>query len=322
MGLLCIRNKLCKLRRNLLDFRLENADLLRRAVSKKKKDILEKERNHFISGAKKKDYSDKTATNIYNVIIRFANYGFNRSHAVSYSVIAYQLAYLKAHYPAYFMAALMTSAIGNHEKIAQYVREAKKLGITLYVPSINFSTYSFTVYQDGIRYSLGAVKGVGGTVLKEIFTARRNRKFNDLFDFCIRVSGKIVNRKILEVLVHSGAFDEFGKDRATLFASFDVALNHAELLKPDDDLFDLFADGEFSLKPKYEEVDPITLEEKLMFEKKVLGLYLSNHPVTSYRKLFKHFGCMSIEEVTSKKEVKSIAWCLYFGSEKDSDKKG
>ena len=116
----------------LAGFSLGEADLLRRAVSKKKKDILDKERNHFVSGAKKKDYSDKTATNIYNVIIRFANYGFNRSHAVSYSIIAYQLAYLKTHYPAYFMAALMTSAIGNDEKIAQYIREAKKRGITVY----------------------------------------------------------------------------------------------------------------------------------------------------------------------------------------------
>ncbi len=321
-GIIVYQEQIMQIASKFAGFSLEKADLLRRAVSKKKKDILEKERNYFISGAEKKDYSDKTATNIYNVIIRFANYGFNRSHAVSYSVIAYQLAYLKAHYPAYFMAALMTSAIGNHEKIAQYVREAKKLGITIYVPSINFSTYSFTVYQDGIRYSLGAVKGVGGIVLKEIFAARRIRKFNDLFDFCIRVSGKIANRKILEVLVHSGAFDEFGKDRATLFASLDVALNHAELMKPDDDLFDLFGDGEFSLQPKYEEADPITLEEKLMLEKKVLGLYLSDHPVTSYRKLFKHFGCMPIEEVTSKKEVKILLGVYISAVKKIRTKKG
>ena len=134
---------------------------------------------------------------------------------------------------------------------------AKKRGILVYPPSINFSTYSFIVYQDGIRYSLGAIKGVGGTVLKEIFAARRIRKFKDLFDFCIHVSGKIVNRNVLEVFVHSGAFDEFGQDRATLLASLDVALDHAELVKPDDDLFDLFGEGEFSLQPKYVEVEPI-----------------------------------------------------------------
>lgn len=305
-GVIVYQEQIMQIASQLAGFSLGEADLLRRAVSKKKLNILDKERNHFISGAKKKDYSDKIATNIYNVIIRFANYGFNRSHAVSYSIIAYQLAYLKTHYPAYFMAALMTSVIGNHEKIAQYVSEAKKRGITIYPPSINFSAYSFTVYQDGIRYSLGAIKGVGTTVLKEIFAVRRNKKFNDLFDFCIHVSGKIVNRKVLEAFVHSGAFDEFGYDRATILASLDVALNHAELVKPDDDLFDLYGEGEFSIQPKYVEVEPIHLEDKLLFEKKVLGLYLSNHPVSSYRRLFKHFGCQSIEEVTSQKEVKVL----------------
>ena len=305
-GVIVYQEQIMQIASKLAGFSLGEADLLRRAVSKKKKEILDKERNHFINGAKKKDYSDKIAINVYNLIIRFANYGFNRSHAVSYSFIAYQLAYLKAHYPAYFMAALLTSAMGNSDKIGQYVREAKKRGIAIYPPSINFSTYSFTVYQDGVRYSLGAIKGIGGTVLKEIFAARRNRKFNDLFDFCIRVSGKIVNRKILEALVHSGAFDEFGHDRATLIKSLDVALNHAELVNPDNDWFDLFEEGEFSLKPKYVEAEPIGLEDKLLFEKTVLGLYLSNHPVSSYQKLFRHFGCLSIEEVTSKKEAKVL----------------
>ena len=304
-GVIVYQEQIMQIASKLAGFSLGEADLLRRAVSKKKKDILDKERNHFVSGAKKNKYSDKIASSIYNVIIRFANYGFNRSHAVSYSIISYQLAYLKTHYPAYFMAALMTSAIGNHEKIAQYISEAKKRGMTIYSPSINFSAYSFTVYQDGIRYGLGAVKGVGGTVLKGIFAERRTRKFNDLFDFCIRVSGTNVNRKVLEVFVHSGAFDEFGHDRATLLASLDVALNHAELLRPDDDLFDLFG-GEFSLQPKYVEVEPIGIEDKLLFEKKVLGLYLSNHPVSSYRELFQHFGCLSIEDVVSKKEVKVL----------------
>lgn len=305
-GVIVYQEQIMQIASRLAGFSLGEADLLRRAVSKKKAEILNRERNHFINGAKEKKYSDKTATSIYNVIIRFANYGFNRSHAVSYSIIAYQLAYLKTHYPAYFMAALMTSAIGNQDKIAQYVRETKKQGISIHPPSINYSVISFIVYQDGIRYSLGAIKGIGGTVLKEIFAARRNRKFKDLFDFCNRISGKIVNRKMLEAFVHSGAFDEFGHDRATLLASLDVALNHAELVKTDDDLMDLFGEGEFSLQPKYVEVEPIILEDKLLFEKNVLGLYLSNHPVSSYQKLFKHFGCMSIDEAIIQKEAKVL----------------
>ncbi|MFJ8264444.1 DNA polymerase III subunit alpha [Peribacillus asahii] len=305
-GVIVYQEQIIQIASKLAGFSLGEADLLRRAVSKKKKEILDKERNHFVIGAKNKDYSDKIASSIYNLIVRFANYGFNRSHAVAYSVIAYQLAYLKAHYPAHFMAALMTSAIGNEDKIAQYVREAKKKGMMIQSPSINRSTYPFIARQDGIQYSLGAIKGIGRTVLREIFSARRNGKFSDLFDFCLRVSGKIVTRKVLEVLIHSGAFDEFGRDRATLLASLDVALHHAELVKPDEDLLDLLVDGEFSLKPKYVEVEPIRLEDKLQFEKNVLGLYLSNHPVSSYQKLFKHFGCISIEEATRKKEAKAL----------------
>lgn len=305
-GIIVYQEQIMQIASKLAGFSLGEADLLRRAVSKKKKDILDIERKHFVEGAKNKKYSDKVASNIYNVIIRFANYGFNRSHAVAYSVIAFQLAYLKAHYPAYFLAALMTSVIGNQDKIALYVHEAKKKEILVYPPSINFSSNSFTVYQGGILYGLGAIKGIGGTVLREIFAARKNKKFLDLFDFCLRVSGKVVNRKVLEAFVHSGAFDEFYDDRATLLASLDVALDHADLVKPDNDLLDLFGEEEFILRPKYVVVEPMRLEDKLFFEKSVLGLYLSNHPVSSYQKLFKHFGCVSIEEAATKKEVKVL----------------
>ena len=205
------------------------------------------------------------------MIVRFANYGFNRSHAVAYSVIAYQLGYLKTHHPEYFMAALMTSVVGNDEKIAQYIREAKKKGMTVLPPSINRSGYPFLPEKEGIRYSLGAIKGIGGTVLKEIFAARRQKTFADLFDFCLRVSGKIVNRKVLEALVHSGAFDEFGEDRATLLASLDIAISHTELVNPDDDLFDMFSDGGFSLKPKYNRVEPIPDRAQTLIGEKCIG---------------------------------------------------
>nr|WP_309476899.1 DNA polymerase III subunit alpha [Bacillus sp. ISL-34] len=305
-GVIVYQEQIMQIASRLAGFSLGEADLLRRAVSKKKKDVLDQERQHFVSGSLKQGYSEKTADEIYSLIVRFANYGFNRSHAVAYSFIAYQLGYLKTHYPEYFMAALLTSVVGNDEKISQYIREAKKKGISVLTPSINRSGYPFLPEKDGIRYSLGAIKGIGGTVLKEIFAARRQKKFADLFDFCLRVSGKIVNRKVLEALVHSGAFDEFGEDRATLLASLDVAINHTELVNPDDDLFDMFSDGEFSLKPKYNRVDPIPIEHKLSLEKGALGLYLSNHPVTSFRELFQHFGCLTIDEATNKKESKVL----------------
>ncbi|RFU67727.1 DNA polymerase III subunit alpha [Bacillus sp. V59.32b] len=305
-GVIVYQEQIMQIASKMAGFTLGEADLLRRAVSKKKKEILDEERAHFVEGAVKQGYETEIAHVVYDSIVRFANYGFNRSHAVAYSFIAYQLAYLKAHFPKSFMAALMTSVIGNEDKISQYVREAKTKGIPVLAPSINKSVYSFHVESEGIRFSLGAIKGVGGTVLREIFQARRQKKFEDLFDFCLRVSGKIVNRKILEVLIHAGAFDDFGEDRATLVASIDVALSHAELVKPDgENQFDLFESNEFSLKPKYMKVKPMDMENKLSQEKSVLGLYLSNHPVTSYLSIFQHFGAVSIDSalLTSEKKV-------------------
>ncbi|WP_110927207.1 DNA polymerase III subunit alpha [Bacillus massiliglaciei] len=321
-GVIVYQEQIMQIASRLAGFSLGEADLLRRAVSKKKKEVLDEERNHFIQGAQKNGHSEKTASAIYDLIVRFANYGFNRSHAVAYSFIAYQLAYLKAHYRECFMAALLTSVIGNDVKVAQYVREAKRSGIHVLPPSINMSGFPFEAEKEGIRYSLASIKGIGGTVLKEIFRARREKKFSDLFDFCLRVSGKIVNRKILEALVHAGAFDEFGEDRATLLASLDIALEHAELVSPDDDLFDLLEDESFSIKPKYHRVEPIRPEDQLLFEKNVLGLYLSAHPVNSYRALFSYFGCLTIDEAMAKKELKALIGVYITGVKTIRTKKG
>ena len=289
-GVIVYQEQIMQIASKLAGFSLGEADLLRRAVGKKKKEILDKERSHFVQGALKKGYESTLANDIYDLIVRFANYGFNRSHAVAYSMIAYQLAFLKANYPVYFMAGLLTSAIGNDTKIGQYIMETKQKGITVLPPSINKSDFAFQVEQDGIRYSLAAIKSVGAAALKEIFQARKKRKFADLFDFCIRVSAKAINRKTLEFLVHSGCFDEFGEDRAVLLASIDVAMEHAQIFKPtEDNQFDLFEE-EFIPKPNYMQVDPISLENKLTFEKDALGYYLSDHPVSIYEKQLKHLG--------------------------------
>ncbi|MGE8078596.1 DNA polymerase III subunit alpha [Peribacillus loiseleuriae] len=305
-GVIVYQEQIMQIASKLAGFSLGEADLLRRAVSKKKKEILDQERNHFVSGSVKQGYRAEIAHDIYDMIVRFANYGFPRSHAVAYSFIAYQLAYLKAHFPTYFMAALLTSAIGNDDKVAQYIREAKKKEMVILPPSINKSFYPFTSEADGIRYSLAAIKSVGGVILKEIFAARKEKPFQDIFDFCLRVSTSVVNRKVIEMLIHAGAFDEFEVDRATLLASLDVAIDHSELVNPNDGDFDLFLNSEFSLKPKYVQVDPIRLEDKLIFEKRALGLYLSDHPVIGYKVLFQYFGAVSIDEAIVKKENKVL----------------
>ncbi|WP_050616034.1 DNA polymerase III subunit alpha [Bacillus testis] len=305
-GIIVYQEQIMQIASRFAGFSLGEADLLRRAVSKKKGKELEQQRMAFVQGSIKQGYPRETAETIYNDIVKFANYGFPLAHATAYSLIAYQLAYLKAHYPAYFMAALMSNAIGNDAKIASYARQLRKMDIPLLGPSINTSFYPFQAEEEGISFSLAAIKGVGGNAVKEIVQARKDRPFTDLFDFCIRVPLHIINRKMLEALVHAGAFDEWGMDRATLLASLDVAIDHAELVSGDGESFDLFEQTGFDIKPKYIEVDPIPLETKLEFEKEVLGFYISDHPLASHKKLFRHFGAVplytAIEE-TDKRHI-------------------
>jgi DNA polymerase III subunit alpha len=309
-GVIVYQEQIMQIASKIAGFSLGEADLLRRAVGKKKKDVLDMERNHFVQGALKQGYEEPFANELYDLIVKFANYGFNRSHAVAYSMISYQLAYLKAHYQNYFMAGLLTSVIGNDLKIAQYVRESKQMGIRILPPSINDSNFFFFVKNESIRYSLAAIRGVGATALKEILQVRKMKKFNDLFDFCIRVSPKTVNRKILEFLVHSGSFDEFGEDRSVLLASLDVALMHAQLVKPNSsDQIDLFMEEELLLKPKYVQVDPIRMEDKLSFEKDALGLYLTDHPVSIYKQVLEERGVNLLFDLAS--DSKRGTACVY-----------
>ncbi|WP_203361494.1 DNA polymerase III subunit alpha [Bacillus sp. REN10] len=293
-GVLIYQEQIMQIASKLAGFSLGEADLLRRAVSKKKKDVLDAERKHFVQGARRKGYSEEIADKVYHLIVQFANYGFNRSHAVAYSVIAYQLAYLKAHYPMNFMAALLTSAIGNEEKVKQYISEAKTMGIQLLPPSINESHFPFKAEKEGIRYSLAAIRGIGTSVLKAILSAREKGPFVDLFDFCLRVPLKIVNRKAIEALIASGTFDEFGQDRAVLMKSLDVAIDHVELVGPEDEGLGLFQDTHFFPKPKYVEVEPMAIQEKLTLEKEVLGVYVSAHPTKPYERMFHEFGSVPI----------------------------
>lgn len=296
-GVIVYQEQIMQIAARIAGFSLGEADSLRRAVGKKKREVLDQERSHFVAGCMANGYDEGTAHSIYDLIVRFANYGFNRSHAVAYSIIAYQLAYLKANYPLYFMSALLTSVVGNEDKTSAYIRETKQKGIKILPPSINKSGFAFQVENKGIRFSIAAIKNVGGTALRELFQERKKKPFADFFDFCVRIPGKSINRRTLESLIFAGAFDEFGKDRAVLLASVDVALEHSELIRPEDGQMDLFIDEEFVLKPKYVEVEPFRQEEKLQFEKEVLGFYLSSHPISSYKELFSEAGVAPINEI-------------------------
>lgn len=292
-GVIVYQEQIMQIASKMAGFTLGEADLLRRAVSKKKREILEKERGHFHKGCLKKGYDETTAQQVYDLIVRFANYGFNRSHAVAYSVIAYWLAYLKANFPLYFTAALLSSVVGNEDKTAQYIGEAKQKQMKILPPSINRSSYNFQVEDGKIRFSLVPIKNVGTHAIKEILFHREKKGFyKDLFDFCARISLRIVNRRIIESLILSGSLDEFGKDRAVLLASLDAAIDYAELVNEDDSGF--FLSDDIVPKPQYVSIEPLSTQDKLQMEKEVLGFYLSNHPIEPYNDLLKKTNAIKI----------------------------
>ncbi|MGD7044220.1 DNA polymerase III subunit alpha [Jeotgalibacillus proteolyticus] len=293
-GIIVYQEQIMQIAAEMAGFSLGQADMLRRAVSKKKKEDLDRERERFVMGSTGRGYDEQTAQQIYDLIVQFANYGFNKSHAVAYSLIGYQLAYLKAHYPTHFMASLMTSVTGNEDKLRLYIRECERLKIPVLPPSVQKSQRYFAVEKEGIRFSISAIKGIGKGAAIDLVQTREQKPYKDLFDFCVRMPSKSVNRKILESLVFSGAFDEFDKDRSTMLASIDVAIEHASLMKSEDG--GLFED-EFSISPKYIEKSPMPAEDKLQFEKEVLGLYLSAHPVSSIQSRLNKLGALSIDEI-------------------------
>lgn len=281
-GVIVYQEQIMLIASKMAGFTMGEADILRRAVSKKKKEVLDSEKTHFVHNSVANGFSEKTAVDVYNLIIRFANYGFPKSHAVAYSIISYQMAYLKAHFPAYFYAALLTSTIGNRDKFNKILHEAKQKGVVILPPSINDSGRSFRVQNGVIRFALSAIKGVPHTFINKVMEIRRtegHKRWQDIFDMAIDLTAIHFTHKAIEPLVKAGALDEFGKDRAILLATIDAAVKHAELYRPEEE-DQLLEDVSFFFgKPKHAKASPISEKLKLQFEKEVLGLYISTHPV-------------------------------------------
>src|SRR5699024_9343361 len=253
-------------------FSLGKADILRRAVSKKQEALMIEQKRDFLQGCIKKGYDETVAEEIFTWIVQFSNYGFNRSHAVAYSKIAYQLAYLKAHYPTSFFAELLSSAAGQQNKIISYIKEAETRGLKILPPSINASFYHYTVENKAIRMGLLAIKGIGNQVVQEIIRSRKSGPFKHLFDFCMRVSLRIVNRQALELLILSGAFDDIYSNRASLLASIDKAMEQGELFREFQDQSTLF-ENQIELEANYIAMEDLTIMTKLTDEKELLGIY-------------------------------------------------
>lgn len=296
-GVIVYQEQIMQIASKMAGFTLGEADLLRRAVSKKKKNILDTEREHFVKGCIRNGYTRDIGDTLYDLIMRFADYGFPRAHAVAYSVIAYRLAYLKANYPNFFMVALLSNVTGDHRKLEQYIREMKAKGIPLYPPSVNKSDMVFSVEGEGIRFGLSAVKNVGSNAAKEVIGQRKPRAFGDLFDFCSRVSLKTVNRRAVESLIFAGGMDEFGVDRAQLITSLSVAIEYGETVqeKKESGQIGWFENGHE--QPDYEQGPPLSMNEKLKFEKEALGFYLSAHPLEQFGAALQNVGHHKILEL-------------------------
>ncbi|GAE92981.1 DNA polymerase III alpha subunit [Gracilibacillus boraciitolerans JCM 21714] len=284
------------------------ADILRRAVSKKDKTGLLENKQKFLNGCNKNGYSKQVAEEVFEWIVRFSNYGFNRSHAVAYSIIAYQLAYLKANYPVSFFAEMLSSNIGNTDKIQGYIREAKNHNIKVLQPSINHSIGRFRVENNTIRIGLNMIKGVGYQPVQAIVRARKDQLFKNLFDFCLRVPLQKINRSILESLILAGAFDDLHDNRATLLASLDEAIEQGELFREFDDQLGFF-EGDLALDVSYTETDPLPIMKQLMMEREVIGFFVSTHPLSQVRDKIRQYGYISMQQAKNikKKNVKMAA---------------
>lgn len=284
-GIMIYQEQIQQVAQLMAGFSLGKADILRRAISKKHGDELIQLRQDFIDGTMKKGFPKKLGEEIYELIMKFANYGFNRSHSVAYGMLAYQMAYLKANAPLYFFAALLNSVIGAESKTSEYIFEARRRGIEILSPSVNLSKSAYQIEGTALRFPLLAIKGIGKNICEAITLERElHGKFNDFYDFTARIMTRKVNKKIIESLIHAGALDEFKMNRASMLASLDDALRYGDLVKIED-VNQITIDFDLVSKPI-----PVTVKEnaKLKSEKEreVLGFYLSKHPIAQFRSQF------------------------------------
>lgn len=293
-GVILYQEQVMQIAQVLANYTLGGADLLRRAMGKKKPEEMAKQREFFTVGAQGRGVEKSVATYIFDLMEKFAGYGFNKSHSAAYALVAYQTAWLKAHYPAAFMAAVMSSDMDNTDKVVTFIDECAQMKLKVLPPSVNHSVYHFTVGDDNsIIFGLGAIKGVGESAIDCITEERlKNGPYVDLFSFCQRLDLRKVNRRVLEALIKSGAFDDWKMERAVLSASIEKALKVAEKEHQNQssgqfDLFSILEDD--AQKQSYVVEKPWSEAQRLDAEREVLGFYLTGHPADQYRREFSDF---------------------------------
>ena len=308
-GIMVYQEQVMRLAADLAGLTLGEADILRKAMGKKDRELMAQQRDKFIGGCKANAIDPRKASSIWEQIDKFAGYGFNKSHAACYGLVAYQTAYLKANYPVEFMAALLTSEMDRTDKIVQYIEESQAMGLRVEPPDVNVSGSQFTVAADAIHFGLAAIKNVGATAIDSIVKSRHEAgAFTSLEEFCSRADLRLVNRRVLESLIKAGAFDSLKATRAGLLSGLDQAMEVGQRRQRDRDegqasLFDVLGGAPASVAVAPTVVPGVPewpQEELLAFEKEVLGFYLSGHPLERYREVARRLSALTSGELAAR----------------------
>jgi len=307
-GCLVYQEQVMQVFRELAGYTYGRADIVRRAMSKKKADVLEKERGAFVEGCSQKGISEQIASSIFDEMGSFASYAFNKSHAAAYAFVSYYTAYLKCHYPKEYMAALLTSFLDSSSRVAIHINECQRLGINVLPPHVNKSENNFRVEGENLRFGLLAVKNIGRKFIDNIVQERQqDGDFTSFYDFCSRMHGKDFNKRALESLIKCGAMDELGYNRAQMLSGFVLVLDEldrSEKNKMEGQLgfFDLGIE-EKAEGPKLPDIGELDMPELLKMEKETTGLYISGHPVNSYKDLYKKLNIQKISDITEESDA-------------------
>lgn len=289
-GIIIYQEQIMLIASRMASYTLGEADVLRRAMSKKKESILINEKEKFITRSIANGYDEKIATKVYELILKFASYGFNRAHSVSYAMISIKMAYLKANYSLVFMKNLLNMVIGNSIKTNEYIYECKKLNVELTKPDINISEDKYIQKNGKLFFPLNLIKNIGIGAVELILKERHKKQFDDIFDFINRCYGKIVNRQVIESLIYSGAFDSLNYNKRTLIYNLDVIINYGEIGS-------LLQD---ELKPIIEEKEEFKQEELMQYELDMFGFYITTHPITKYKIKYNTLSINEIENEINK----------------------
>ena len=312
-GIILYQEQVMKIANVIAGFSLGQADIMRRAMGKKKEDLLMKMQEDFYNGAKENGVDRKIAERLWGLIFKFAGYGFNKSHSAAYAVITYQTAYLKAHYPDAFLASLLTTDMNDTNKIVKYIDEANDYDIPVRPPDINQSDDVFTVTDEGIRFGLAAIKSVGANAVRSLMLERaRKGSYKSLFDLCERSEPKLLNKSLLEGLIRSGAMDSFGHHRSTLLAAYPSAIERAQGILKDkaigqESLFgDLEEEEDDAQVEHLEELPELDTSEILQFEKKLLGIYITGHPLAEMQTELRIFARDQAGDLYEREELGKV----------------